>query len=58
MNPMTQNNKNFISTMYAPMQTLNLNLGTPKNCEKHQKPLCYYNKYKPEKDPICIDCLS
>ena len=58
MNQMTQNNKNFISTIYAPMQTLNFNLGTPKNCEKHQKPLCYYNKYKPEKDPICIDCLS
>ena len=58
MNPMTQNNKNFISTLYAPMQTLNLNLGTPKNCEKHQKPLLYYNKSKPENDPICLDCLT
>ena len=55
---MTQNNQNFLNSLYVPMQSLNLNLGPPKNCEKHQKPLYYYNKYKPEKDPICIDCLA
>ena len=58
MNQMSQNNKNMMNTMYAPMQSMNLNLGTPKNCEKHQKPLSYFNKYKPDKDPICIDCLT
>ena len=55
---MTQNNQNYFSPMYAQMKHLNLNIGTPKNCEKHQKPLSYYNKYKPEKNPVCIDCLA
>ena len=58
MNQMIQGNKNFMNTLYVPMQPMNLNLGTPKNCEKHQKPLLYYNKYKPDKEPICIDCLT
>ena len=58
MNPMSQNSQNFLNQMYVPMQPLNLKLGPPKNCEKHQKPLLYYNKSKPENDPICLDCLT
>ena len=54
---MNQNNHNRLNNMFAPLQSMNLNLGNPKKCEKHQKPLSFYNKYKPEKDPICFDCL-
>ena len=55
---MIQNNHNRLNNMFAPLQSMNLNLGNPKKCEKHQKPLSFYNKYKPEKDPICFDCLT
>ena len=55
---MTQNNQNVLNNMFAPLQSMNLNLGNPKKCEKHQKPLSFYNKYKPQKDPICFDCLT
>ena len=58
MNTITQNNQNFVSALYVPVQPQNLNLGNPKTCEKHKKPLFYYNKYKPDKDPICLDCLT
>ena len=58
MNPMSQNDQNFLNQMYVPIQPMNLKLGPPKNCEKHQKPLLYYNKSKPENVPICLDCLT
>lgn len=58
MNQIPQSNQNYLSPMFVPMKPLNLNLGTPKLCEKHKKPLSFYNKYKPEKEPVCIDCLT
>jgi hypothetical protein len=39
------------------VQPLNFNVNPPSICQKHQKPLSYYNKSKPDNDPICIDCL-
>ena len=50
-------NPKCLTTIFVPMQSLNFNLVPPKICPTHQKPLSYYNKYKPEKDPICLDCL-
>ena len=58
MNPMTQSNQNYPASIFVPMKPLNMNIGTLKQCEKHKKPLSFYNKYKPEKEPICIDCLT
>ena len=57
MNPMTQSNQSYPASMFIPMKPMNMNIGTLKLCEKHKKPLSFYNKYKPEKEPICIDCL-
>lgn len=50
-------NPKCLTTIFVPMQSLNFNLVPPTICPEHQKPLSYYNKYKPENDPICIDCL-
>ena len=50
-------NPKCLTTIYVPMQSLNFNLVPPTICPTHQKPLSYYNKYKPENDPICMDCL-
>ena len=58
MNPMTQSNQKYPASMFIPMKPLNINIGTLKQCEKHKKPLSFYNKYKPEKEPVCIDCLT
>ena len=58
MNKIPQSNQNYLAPIFVPMKPLNLNLGTPKLCEKHKKILSFYNKYKPEKEPICIDCLT
>ncbi len=58
MNQIPQSNQNYLAPIFVPMKPLNLNLGTPKLCEKHKKILSFYNKYKPEKEPICIDCLT
>ena len=58
MNPMNQSNQNYPASMFIPMKPMNMNIGTLKQCEKHKKPLSFYNKYKPEKEPICIDCLT
>lgn len=55
---MTQSNPNSLNTMFSQIQPMNLNLSKPKICEKHQKPVSFYNKYKPEKDPVCFDCLA
>ena len=57
MNPMTQSNQSYPASMFIPMNPMNMNIGTLKLCEKHKKPLSFYNKYKPEKEPVCIDCL-
>ena len=57
MNPMTQSYQSYPASMFIPMKPLNMNIGTLKLCEKHKKPLSFYNKYKPEKEPVCIDCL-
>ena len=32
-------------------------MNSPSICQEHQKPLSYYNKYKPNNPPICADCL-
>ena len=58
MNPMTQSYQSYPASMFIPMNPMNMNIGTLKLCEKHKKPLSFYNKYKPEKEPICIDCLT
>ena len=58
MNPMTQNNQNYTAPIFIPTKPQNMNLVTLKQCEKHKKPLSFYNKYKPEKEPVCIDCLT
>ena len=58
MNSMTQSNQNYPASAFIPMKPLNMNIGTLKQCEKHKKPLSFYNKYKPEKEPVCIDCLT
>mgnify|MGYP006873040071 FL=1 len=50
-------NPKCLTTIFVPMQSLNFNLVPPTTCPTHQKPLSYYNKYKPDKDPICLDCL-
>ena len=50
-------NPKCLTTIFVPMQSLNFNLVPPTNCPIHQKPLSFYNKYKPDKDPICLDCL-
>ena len=50
-------NPKCLTTIFVPMQSLNFNLNPPSICQKHQKPLSYYNKYKPNNEPICLDCL-
>ena len=50
-------NQKCLTTIFVPVQPLNFNINPPSVCQKHQKPLSYYNKYKPNKDPICTDCL-
>ena len=50
-------NQKCLGAIFLPMQTLNLNPIPPSVCQTHQKPLSYYNKYKPNNDPICLDCL-
>lgn len=49
-------NQKCQTTIFSSEQTLNPIIN-PSVCQKHQKPLSYYNKYKPENDSICIDCL-
>ena len=50
-------NQKCITTIFVPVQPLNLNVNPQSICKKHQKPLSYYNKYKPNNEPICIECL-
>ena len=50
-------NQKCLTTIFVPVQPLNFNITPPSICQKHQKPLSYYNKYKPDNDPICLDCL-
>ena len=50
-------NQKCLTTIFVPVQPLNYNINPPSVCQKHQKPLSYYNKYKPNDDPICLDCL-
>ena len=50
-------NQKCLTTLFVPVQPLNLNVNPPAVCKNHQKPLSYYNKYKPNNEPICIDCL-
>lgn len=50
-------NQKCLGAIFVPMQPLNFNANPPSVCQKHQKPLSYYNKYKPNNDPICLDCL-
>ena len=50
-------NQKCLTTIFVPVQPLNFNITPPSICQKHQKPLSYYNKYKPDNEPICIDCL-
>ena len=50
-------NQKCLTTIFVPVQPLNFNINPPSICQKHQKPLSYYNKYKPDDEPICIDCL-
>jgi hypothetical protein len=51
-------NQKCLTTIFVPVQPLNFNVNPPSICQKHQKPLSYYNKCKPDNDPICIDCLT
>jgi len=50
-------NQKCLTTIFVPVQPLNFNITPPSICQKHQKPLSYYNKYKPDNEPICLDCL-
>ena len=50
-------NQKCLTTIFVPVQPLNFTVNPPSVCQKHQKPLSYYNKYKPDNDPICLDCL-
>ncbi len=50
-------NQKCLTTIFVPMQSINFNLVPPAICQIHQKPLSYYNKYKPDNDPMCLDCL-
>ena len=50
-------NQKCLTTIFVPVQPLNFNINPPSICQKHQKPLSYYNKYKPDDEPICVDCL-
>ena len=50
-------NQKCLTTIFVPVQPMNFNNNPPLNCKKHQKPLSYYNKFKPDNDPICLDCL-
>lgn len=50
-------NQKCLTTIYVPVQPLNFNINPPSICKEHEKPLSYYNKYKPDDDPICLDCL-
>ena len=50
-------NQKCLTTIFVPVQPMNFNNNPPLNCKEHQKPLSYYNKFKPENDPICLDCL-
>ena len=50
-------NQKCLTTIFVPVQPLNFNINPPSFCQEHQKPLSYYNKNKPDKDPICLDCL-
>ena len=50
-------NQKCLPTIFVPVQPLNFNINPPSFCQKHQKPLAYYNKLKPNNDPICLDCL-
>lgn len=45
-----------LTTIFSSEKALNSNMNLTI-CQKHQKPLSYYNKYKPGNDSICIDCL-
>ena len=50
-------NQKCLTTIFVPVQPLNINMNNQSVCKNHQKPLSYYNKYKPNNEPICIDCL-
>lgn len=50
-------NQKCLTTIFVPVQPLNFNINPPSFCQEHQKPLSYYNKNKPDNDPICLDCL-
>ena len=50
-------NQKCLTTIFVPVQPLNFNINPPSFCQEHQKPLSYYNKLKPDNDPICLDCL-
>ncbi len=50
-------NQKCLNTIFVPVHPLNYNSNPPSFCQKHQKSLSYYNKYKPDDDPICVDCL-
>ena len=50
-------NQKCLNTIFVPVHPLNYNSNPPSFCQKHQKSLSYYNKYKPDDEPICIDCL-
>ena len=50
-------NQKCLTTIFVPVHPLNFNVNPPSVCQIHQKPLSYYNKYKPGNEPICTDCL-
>ena len=50
-------NQKCLTTIFVPVHPLNFNVNPPSVCQIHQKPLSYYNKCKPNNEPICIDCL-
>ena len=50
-------NQKCLSTLFMPVQQLKLNFNSLSVCPIHQKPMSYYNKYMPENEPICGDCL-
>lgn len=50
-------NQKCLTTIFVPVQPMNFKNNPPSFCQEHQKPLSYYNKCKPDNDPICLECL-
>ena len=50
-------NQKCLTTIFVPVQQMNVNNSPLSVCQEHKKPLSYYNKCKPDNEPICLDCL-